>query len=138
MNIVSFASKMTRTLFPLSLLSAAMITPVYANGFHTFPLDPRLNVGSAASPGADDLRGSRYYPVDSLLQNEQGIVGVKVFLDADGNAKDAVVEKTSGFRNLDAAAIRYVKENYDYDPAPGKVVPEVVRMMINFKMESLP
>ena len=132
------ASLSLRVFLPLTLLSAAMITPVYANSFHTFPMAQRLHVGSAASPGADDVRGSRYYPMDSMAQNEQGKVGVKVFLDADGDAKDAVVEASSGFPKLDAAAIRYVKENYDYDPAPGEKIPEFVRTVINFKLESAP
>ncbi|HYM18436.1 MAG TPA: TonB family protein, partial [Micropepsaceae bacterium] len=126
MKTKSLASMTSRIFLPLTLLSAAMITPVYANSFHTFSMAQRLHVGSAASPGADDVRGNRYYPVDSLLQNEQGKVGIKVFLDADGDAKDAVVETTSGFPKLDAAAVRYVKENYDYDPAPGAKVPEFV------------
>jgi TonB family protein len=129
---------MTRVLFPLTLLSASLITPVYANTFHTFPLASRLHVGSAASPEAHEIRGSRYYPMDSLLQSEEGKVGVKVFLDAEGEAKDAVVEKSSGFANLDAAAIRYVKENYDYDPAPGQAMPEFISTVINFKLATAP
>jgi TonB family protein len=137
-KIPSLVSMTTRVLFPMTLLSASLITPVYANTFHTFPLDSRLHVGSAASPQADDIRGSRYYPVDSLLQSEEGKVGVKVFLNAEGEARDAVVEKSSGFPKLDAAAIRYVKENYDYDLAPGEAMPEFVRTIINFKLASAP
>jgi len=129
---------MTRILPTLSLLSAAMITPVYANSFHTFYMSQSHNIGSAASPNVDDVRGNRYYPVRSMLQSEQGKVGVKVFLDADGDAKDAEVEQSSGFPKLDAAAIRYVKENYDYDPAPGEKMPEFVRTIIDFKLESAP
>lgn len=135
-KIPGFLSKITKILLPLSLLPAAMITPAYGNSFHKFPLDPRMHIGSAASPGADDVRGSRYYPVDSLLRNEQGKVSVKVFLDNDGEAKDAAVEKSSGFPKLDAAAIRYVKENYAYDPAPGEKMPEFVLTMITFKVET--
>ena len=129
--VLSLLSK--RILLPLSLLSV-IAAPVYASSFHTALMAQRNNVGSAGTPGADDVRGSRYYPVDSLMQNEQGKVTVKVFLDDDGDAKDAVVEKSSGFPKLDAAAINYVKENYDYDPAPGERMPEFVHTIVNFKM----
>lgn len=137
MKRVSLAS-MTKILPPLSLLSAAMITPVYANSFHTFYMSQSHNIGSVASPGLDDIRGNRYYPVGSMLRSEQGNVRVKVFLDADGDAKDAEVEQSSGFPKLDAAAIRYVKENYDYEPAPGEKMPEFVRTIIDFKLEQSP
>ena len=126
-----------RILLPLSLLSV-VITPVYASSFHTFLMAQRHNIGSAATPGADDVRGNRYYPVDSLMQNEQGMVTVKVFRDGDGDAKDAVVEKSSGFPKLDAAALSYVKQNYDYDPAPGERMPEFVHTIINFKQVAFP
>jgi TonB family protein len=127
------SSLRNRILLPLSLLSV-IITPVYASSFHTVLMAQRHNVGSAATPGADDVRGSRYYPVDSLVQNEHGVVAVKVFLDGDGDAKDAVVEKSSGFPKLDAAALSYVKENYDYDLAPGERMPESVQVVINFNL----
>ena len=138
MKVPSFISMTTRVLIPLTLFSASLITPVYANTFHTFPLASRLHVGSAASPEAHEIRGARYYPLDSLLQSEEGKVGVKVFLDSEGEAKDAVVEKSSGFPNLDEAAIRYVKENYDYDPAPGEAMPEFARTVINFRLAPAP
>ena len=138
MKVPSIVSMTTGVLFPLTLLSASLITPASANTFHTFPLASRLHIGSAASPQADEIRGARYYPMDSLVQSEEGKVGVKVFLDSEGEAKDAVVEKSSGFRNLDEAAIRYVKENYDYDPAPGEAMPEFARTVINFKLADAP
>ena len=134
-SVLSLQTK--RILLPLSLLSV-IITPVYASTFHTPLMAQRHNVGSAGTPGADDVRGNRYYPVDSLMQNEQGMVTVKVFLDDDGDAKDAVVEKSSGFPNLDAAALAYVKEKYDYDPAPGERMPEFVHTIINFKRVAFP
>ncbi len=131
----SLCLKTTRILMPLTLLSAALITPAYANSFYTFGSDQRLHVGSAASPTRDELRGARYYPVDSAFQNEQGKVGLKVFLTSDGDAKDAVIEASSGFKRLDEAALRYVRENYDYDPVPGEQMPESVRTVINFKLK---
>jgi len=123
-----------RFLLPLTLVSAALATPAFANTFHTSPLDPRLHVGSAPSPSVEEVRGSRYYPVQSLLQSEEGRVGIKVFLTPDGEAKDAVVETSSGSPRLDEAAVQYVKESYDYDPAPGQQMPDFVRTIIRFKL----
>ncbi len=131
----TIASMSKRILLPLTLVSATLATPAFANYFHTPGSDAHLFVGGSPSPNREELRGSRYYPVESLMQNEQGKVALKVFLTEEGTMKDAVVESSSGSARLDQAAVRYIKENYDYDPAPGAQMPEFVRTVVNFKVK---
>ena len=53
----------------------------------------------------------------SQTLNEQGKVGLKIWLTAQGTMSDAVVESSSGFPRLDNAAIQFLKTNWSYDPA---------------------
>ena len=128
----SVLSSLPRILLPISLI-CVIVTPVHATWLNSVTKEKRFTIGSAASPSAEHVRGRWYYPSESLNRNEQGAVAVKVFLDEDGEAKDAVVEKSSGFQRLDEAAVAYVKEKYDYDPAPGERMPEFVRTIVNFR-----
>ncbi|MCG2585597.1 energy transducer TonB [Massilia sp. TS11] len=46
------------------------------------------------------------YPKSSLINEEQGTVQVKFLVSADGKVQESKVEKTSGFKTLDNAAIK--------------------------------
>ena len=46
------------------------------------------------------------YPKASLMNEEQGDVTMAFLVAADGNVVDSKVEKSSGYKNLDKAAIK--------------------------------
>ncbi|HEV7814998.1 MAG TPA: energy transducer TonB [Janthinobacterium sp.] len=46
------------------------------------------------------------YPKASLMNEEQGTVSMSFLVNADGSVADSKVEKSSGFKNLDKAAIK--------------------------------
>lgn len=48
------------------------------------------------------------YPKASLMNEEQGIVSMSFLVAADGSVVDSKLEKTSGFKNLDKAAIKSI------------------------------
>jgi hypothetical protein len=50
---------MKRIIMPLLLLSAAFLTPAYANYFSNPALGITMNIGSAPNPTPDDIRESR-------------------------------------------------------------------------------
>ena len=135
MRIVLLPSKARRALLPVALFSVALITPAFANSFHTLGAGSHFHVGGRPSPGPDEVRASRFYPPESMVQGHQGKVGLKVFLTSEGTARDAVIESSSGFPRLDEAAVRYVKDQYDYDPDPGEQMPEFVRTVVNFQLK---
>src|SRR5689334_16117945 len=94
----------------------------------------RPNPGSRPTPGPAEIRGSHFYPVSSQLQNEQGTVALKIALADDGTMKDAVIENSSGSARLDAAALRYAREQYQYKAADGEQMPDLARITVTFNL----
>jgi len=48
------------------------------------------------------------YPKASLVNEEEGAVTMAFLVGADGNVIESKVEKTSGFKNLDKAAVKAI------------------------------
>ncbi|MFP5391062.1 MAG: energy transducer TonB [Gammaproteobacteria bacterium] len=48
------------------------------------------------------------YPKASLMNEEQGTVTMSFLVNPDGTVADSKLEKTSGFKNLDKAAIKAI------------------------------
>jgi protein TonB len=46
------------------------------------------------------------YPKASLMNEEQGTVSMSFLVKADGTVADSKIDKSSGFKNLDKAAIK--------------------------------
>ncbi|GAB3447932.1 hypothetical protein GCM10027320_41700 [Massilia solisilvae] len=46
------------------------------------------------------------YPKASLMNEEQGTTSMSFLVNADGSVADSKLEKSSGFKNLDKAAIK--------------------------------
>ena len=71
-----------------------------------------LTVASAASiaaevPATVDAKNCKAeYPKASLLNEEQGNVTMAFLVAPDGSVVDSKVEKSSGYKNLDKAAIK--------------------------------
>ncbi len=127
--------KSTKTgfLFPLALLSVAVVTPAHANSFYDRDANVRLNIGSAPNPTPYDVGGD--YPLASRAMNEQGQVGLKVSLTQQGTVSGAVVEHSSGIPRLDDAAVKYMKANWLYEPSNGEEMPTEMRAVVNFRLK---
>lgn len=48
------------------------------------------------------------YPKASLMNEEQGTVTMSFLVSAGGDVKDSKVDKSSGFKNLDKAAVKAI------------------------------
>ena len=48
------------------------------------------------------------YPKAALMNEEQGVVSMKFLVSADGKVLESKLDKTSGFKNLDKAALSAV------------------------------
>jgi protein TonB len=46
------------------------------------------------------------YPKASLMNEEQGTTSMSFLVNADGSVADSKVDKSSGFKNLDKAAVK--------------------------------
>lgn len=49
------------------------------------------------------------YPLGSRIRGEEGIVRIKVFIDANGRADTIEIVDTSGYRALDASAVKALR-----------------------------
>jgi protein TonB len=69
-----------------------------------------LVVGAASAaevPASFDSKNCKAeYPKASLMNEEQGTVSMSFLVSAGGDVKDSKLEKSSGFKNLDKAAIK--------------------------------
>ncbi|MGQ3055038.1 MAG: energy transducer TonB, partial [Roseateles sp.] len=50
------------------------------------------------------------YPLLSRRAREQGVVTLRITVDANGRLKDAWVHKSSGFERLDQAALQSIRK----------------------------
>jgi len=66
-------------------------------------------VSAAEVPATFDAKNCKAeYPKTSLLNEEQGAVSMAFLVSADGHVLDSKVEKTSGYKNLDRAAVKAI------------------------------
>jgi protein TonB len=64
-------------------------------------------VFAAEVPASFDSKNCKAeYPKASLMNEEQGVVSMSFLVKPDGSVADSKVEKTSGFKNLDKAAVK--------------------------------
>jgi protein TonB len=64
-------------------------------------------VFAAEVPASFDAKNCKAeYPKASLMNEEEGAVSMSFLVSADGNVVDSKVDKTSGHKNLDKAAIK--------------------------------
>jgi len=64
-------------------------------------------VFAAEVPASFDAKNCKAeYPKASLMNEEQGTVSMSFLVKPDGSVIDSKVEKSSGFKNLDKAAIK--------------------------------
>ena len=70
-----------------------------------------VSVSSAAFaaevPASFDAKNCKAdYPKASLMNEEQGTVSMSFLVNADGSVADSKLDKSSGFKNLDKAALK--------------------------------
>jgi len=65
--------------------------------------------GAAEVPASFDSKNCKAeYPKASLMNEEQGTVSMSFLVGADGGVIESKLEKSSGFKNLDKAAIKSI------------------------------
>jgi protein TonB len=66
-------------------------------------------VAAAEVPASFDPKNCKAeYPKASLMNEEQGTVSMSFLVSPDGSVMESKLEKTSGFKNLDKAAIKSI------------------------------
>jgi protein TonB len=66
-------------------------------------------VAAGEVPASFDAKNCKAeYPKASLMNEEQGTVSMSFLINADGSVAESKLDKTSGFKNLDKAAIKSI------------------------------
>jgi TonB family protein len=94
------------------------------------PTHARANLGALIS--TDD------YPMEALRNGEEGIVGFKLEVNAEGMVTTCTVTKPSGSTSLDATTCRLMKERARFTPArkrDGRPLADRVRARIVWRIE---
>jgi protein TonB len=79
------------------------------------------------------------YPMIAIRLGHEGTVRLAISLDEDGNVVAAQVERSSGYQELDAAAVMWVRSHWRYQPAmrDGQRVPATVPAMVTFRLDQI-
>jgi protein TonB len=67
--------------------------------------------------GASNNCATRYYPPMAVRLNHQGETFVKVDVNAEGQVTNVTLQKTSGYDELDQAALQCIQAQWHYNPA---------------------
>ncbi|HVP84331.1 MAG TPA: TonB family protein [Rhizomicrobium sp.] len=78
------------------------------------------------------------YPPLSRRLGEEGKVGLRIFIAADGHISDVQVEKSSGLERLDEAARDWVRAHWLYRPATreGKTIAAQTEAVVVFNLKT--
>lgn len=74
------------------------------------------------------------YPYDSRSNGEEGVVGIKVYVGADGKALNVTISKSSGYSRLDRAAKQAILR-YRFKPATRGGIPISYNYQFNIKFK---
>lgn len=90
------------------------------------------------APASVQSQAPLSYPTDAMRNQEHGEVIIDASIAADGTVQSATVERSSGYRSLDAAAVSSVLR-WRFNPAErdGKPVATSIRIPINFAQPAL-
>lgn len=79
------------------------------------------------------------YPMIAIRLGHEGTVRLAISLNEDGNVAAAQVERSSGYQELDAAAVTWVRSHWRYQPAmrDGQPIRATVPAMVTFRLDQI-
>ena len=88
------------------------------------------NLAYARPPGAPN------YPGPALRARQEGLVMLRIHVDAQGVPTHVEVERSSGHRALDRAAVNYALKRLRFKPAErdGRPVAAIARVPVDFRL----
>jgi TonB family protein len=94
----------------------------------------------ASPPRVDPSQNNQtIYPIEAQGAGEEGVVGLKVYVHSNGRTQRVKVTHSSGYRDLDDAAIQTVM-NWHYVPAMegGEATGAWMALQINYQLPNKP
>jgi protein TonB len=119
----------------LTTKSAGELVPPTGEGVEPSGLGGGNETPAGASYGPSIVGGPLpVYPKHALDQGLEGRVVLSVNIGGEGTVQSVTVEKSSGYRLLDEAAMRTVQEGWVFQPGvmEGKPVPGKVTLIFDF------
>ncbi len=110
-------------------------TPIYATPTLTNPPTP---VPDTSAAGLSNTHTVPPYPVSARALSHQGTVTLQMVVTAQGDVANASVITSSGFAELDQAAIDWVVSHWKYRPAiqNGAPVPSQTTAAVKFDLKT--
>jgi TonB family protein len=131
----------------LTMLGSKLYKPAMFNGkpigcpktmrvVWKFPSDRTIGTGAL---NVEEM-GEADYPAQAKANHEQGVTVLFVAIDESGAITNAAVVQTSGFPDLDAAAIAHAYAAHDMAPAKinGKPVKSLLAIAVNWALHDAP
>jgi TonB family protein len=130
---------------------AVRLAQCSASSFRRHPPDPFAEIPATPSPavatGAEPARAKANlgslitdddYPAASIRNHEEGVVGFRLSVGADGRVTDCAITSTSGFPTLDETTCRILRARARFTPARGSngnAVADTVSARIVWRMQ---
>lgn len=109
--ITSPNSAATTSAAPTGNTGSARVGSAAGTGVNPIPAPTKPNKVSPSTVGGELTNANKTYPSFSRRMGEQGSVFVRFYVNPDGAAENAEVERSSGFERLDQAALTFVQES---------------------------
>ena len=99
----------------------------------TFPTGPTIGVRAIA-----DTHTIPPYPTLGMRLGHEGIVQLRIVVDEQGRVVAAQVESSSGYTELDDAAVAWVQSRWRYQPAmqDGRAVSATLHVAVKFHLNT--
>ena len=102
------------------------------------PVNPQPPVADSGAAGLTNTHTTPPYPSEARVMAHQGTVLLQMAVTAQGDVASATVVSSSGFAELDQAAIVWVVGHWKYKPAirDGNAVPSQTQAAVRFDLKS--
>jgi periplasmic protein TonB len=129
----------TQDTLPPPVINVATETPPPITMQPTPPQPPATT--AAPDTGATGLAYTHTtppYPHEAAAAQHQGTVTLQLVISAQGDVTQATVVQSSGFPELDAAAVAWVQQHWRYKPAlqNGMAVPSQAQAAVKFDLKT--
>lgn len=96
------------------------------------PPAPRLSSGKASWEGSvlAALDRRKRFPRDAQFRREQGVPWIRFVMDRDGKVMSSRIERSSGFRSLDAEAVGLPRRAQPLPKPPEDVVGQTIELVV--------
>ena len=127
--------QVTTAPIPLVDVATAEAPPIYTT---PDPVIPQPAIPDSGASGLTNTHTTPPYPIEARTLSHQGTVLLQMVVTAQGDVASASIVTSSGFAELDQAAIAWVVGHWKYKPAmqSGNAVPSQTQAAVKFDLKT--